>query len=870
MRNIFIYIFLLAASAASAQGGDDDNPKLKRAADNYNFEYVIRKMKADYYKTGSSKSFVLLENALWNRRDYKQLKEIYLKTPQLCSTAECKFHMAETFLAFRDTSQALNAVKGIGAPYEPIIQRKVEFCRNTKHFLNQIIVDGSDKRNTDANEFAPVITKEGVWYVSDRAASVVDNQEYAWTGEGYLSLYNHKNKPVNPLNSEYHDGPFSFSADGKFMFLSRGGYTISNGKKKPMPLEIWVSEKTSKDKWSKPDRLDIENNSLSVSHPAVSSNGDFLLYTASTPDNGRDLYIVRKTGNGWSKPEPLGELVNTPLDEVFPVLLNDSTLYFSSNGLPGFGGLDIFMVRLKNGLPIVPPKNTYAPINSGCDDFHLVYEPEDPAKGYFSSNRNLEQGDDIFEFTIAKMIVGRIVTKRPEALARTEFTVVHKGNQVATVKADENGTLILPYLTPPYEVIVQQAAIDGDLKFTQVFPDKEDEKHKFSLIRSDKTILNEVSLDENLHMTLIYGKAEGDSIQSSYVRGCFVEAEGKAKLNTAVIIDEKGIPVDTLELVDGCITFKKLNGTHSILLPETADDLELTFKAENTSNETFKIPVLSASGKPLKYITISDRSSFVVSLKNIDPEVIKTLIEENKVFKDVEGCVTSLKNKELLKEMKFVLVDEQGNRLDTLALNEKGCFYIKRLKPGQSLIPMADYDEGEIVFRNKNNEDLTDRKFYIRNQNLEIVDSIYMSKLNRLDMELASIYEVENEDVWLNFSLRDTTVIENIYFEYDDHKITLSARRTLNRVVQFLQKNPAVKLTISAHTDSRGNNEYNMILSQNRAKSTMDYLVSKGISKWKIKSAGYGESQLLNNCSDGAECTEEQHAKNRRIEFQIR
>jgi outer membrane protein OmpA-like peptidoglycan-associated protein len=280
--------------------------------------------------------------------------------------------------------------------------------------------------------------------------------------------------------------------------------------------------------------------------------------------------------------------------------------------------------------------------------------------------------------------------------------------------------------------------------------------------------------------------------------------------------------------------------------------------------------VLSATGKPLKFITVSNQSSFVISLKNIDQDKLKELIIENKVYKNVEGCVTGVNNKELIKEMKFALVDEKGNAIDTLYLNEKGCFFIKRLSPDHSLIPLADYDEGEIVFRNRTDEDLTDRKFYIRNKKLEIVDSVYLSKLNRLDMELTSIYQLEAEDVWLDFSLRDTTVIENIYFEYDDYKITLSARRTLNRVVQFLQKNPAVKLTISAHTDSRGNNEYNMILSQNRAKSTMDYLLSKGISKWKIKSAGYGESRLLNNCSDGAECTEEQHAKNRRIEFQIR
>jgi outer membrane protein OmpA-like peptidoglycan-associated protein len=776
--------------------------------------------------------------------------------------------MAETFLAFKDTVRALEAVRNTEDFLFNTIKNKVIFHRNTVHYLNQVVIESDVDMNTESNEICPVIIEGEVWYASDKAKSIVDNEEYGWTGQGYLSIYNQKGSVIQGLNSEYHDGPFSVTADGNTMYFSRAMYGKVDGKKQPIPLSIWQSVKQGK-KWGTPIEVNLINNDENYSHPAISPKGDFMIFTATgTHETGKELMISYRNGGNWTKPENLGKTINTPFDEVFPVLANDSTLYFSSNGLPGFGGLDIFMVKLKNGKPYQQPRNVYGPINSGADDFHLVYLPEDPAKGYFTTNRSFEKGDDIFGFTIAKMIVGRIVTKRPDALQRTQFTVMQNGKEMATVKADPDGNLILPYLNSPYEVLVQQAAVDGDLSFTQISP--EQGVHKFNLIRSDKSILNEISLTDDLHMTLVYGKKDDSSIEGSYVRGCFIEAEGKAKLNTAVIVDVHGNAIDTLPLVDGCITFRKLEGTHSILLPETTDDMELTFKAENVGKDNFKVPVLSATGKPLKFITVSNQSSFVISLKNIDQDKLKELIIENKVYKNVEGCVTGVNNKELIKEMKFALVDEKGNAIDTLYLNEKGCFFIKRLSPDHSLIPLADYDEGEIVFRNRTDEDLTDRKFYIRNKKLEIVDSVYLSKLNRLDMELTSIYQLEAEDVWLDFSLRDTTVIENIYFEYDDYKITLSARRTLNRVVQFLQKNPAVKLTISAHTDSRGNNEYNMILSQNRAKSTMDYLLSKGISKWKIKSAGYGESRLLNNCSDGAECTEEQHAKNRRIEFQIR
>ena len=79
---------------------------------------------------------------------------------------------------------------------------------------------------------------------------------------------------------------------------------------------------------------------------------------------------------------------------------------------------------------------------------------------------------------------------------------------------------------------------------------------------------------------------------------------------------------------------------------------------------------------------------------------------------------------------------------------------------------------------------------------------------------------------------------------------------------------PSIVIKIESHTDSRGNDEYNMILSDNRAKSTYNYIISKGIDPARIESVkGYGESQLRNKCSNGVECTEEEHQLNRRSDF---
>ena len=109
-----------------------------------------------------------------------------------------------------------------------------------------------------------------------------------------------------------------------------------------------------------------------------------------------------------------------------------------------------------------------------------------------------------------------------------------------------------------------------------------------------------------------------------------------------------------------------------------------------------------------------------------------------------------------------------------------------------------------------------------------------------------------------------------IYFDFDKWDITSKATVELDKVVTIMKEYPAMIIKIESHTDSRGRDEYNMELSDKRAKATKDYIVSQGIESQRIESAiGYGESRLLNECSNGVKCTEEQHDINRRSEFII-
>ena len=111
--------------------------------------------------------------------------------------------------------------------------------------------------------------------------------------------------------------------------------------------------------------------------------------------------------------------------------------------------------------------------------------------------------------------------------------------------------------------------------------------------------------------------------------------------------------------------------------------------------------------------------------------------------------------------------------------------------------------------------------------------------------------------------------IKNIYFDFDKYNIRVEAAIDLEKILIVLTDNPGMKLDIRSHTDSRGTFKYNEVLSNNRAKSTIQWLIKNGIHPNRLTAKGYGENQLVNHCSDGVYCTEEEHQLNRRSEFII-
>jgi outer membrane protein OmpA-like peptidoglycan-associated protein len=134
--------------------------------------------------------------------------------------------------------------------------------------------------------------------------------------------------------------------------------------------------------------------------------------------------------------------------------------------------------------------------------------------------------------------------------------------------------------------------------------------------------------------------------------------------------------------------------------------------------------------------------------------------------------------------------------------------------------------------------------------------------------------DVDTNAVRLDLNLPDQFVsnkinINTIYFDFDKFNIRPDAAKELDKVVQVMKEYPELLIEAGSHTDSRGKDKYNMKLSERRAKSTVDYIVSKGIDASRITFQGYGETELVNKCSNDVKCTDDEHQLNRRTEFKI-
>ena len=333
--------------------------------------------------------------------------------------------------------------------------RGCELAPQWKEEGSRYIVKQDKMFNSRRADYCPMYldkNQEYIYFTSTNEKSTGElRSEITGTKKGdiYFSKKDEKGKWSRPevvdggLNTEHDEGAAAFSPDGSTMYLSRAVRQAS-----PTTVEIYTSSR-SEAKWSAPQKFEITADTLSnYSDPFVSPDGNWLYFASDMPggQGGTDIWRINlKDKHGTL--ENLGPQINTKGNERFPNVRTDSLLYFSSDGHPGMGGLDLFLATLqprdendRTAMDRWVIENMGVPMNSAADDFGLTFGTGE--SGFFSSNRGDARGyDHIFSFIKPDLqiwISGYVVDKDDEPVPNAVIRIVGDdgSNQKTVAKPD--------------------------------------------------------------------------------------------------------------------------------------------------------------------------------------------------------------------------------------------------------------------------------------------------------------------------------------------------------------------------------------------------------------------------------------------------
>lgn len=322
---------------------------------------------------------------------------------------------------------------------------------------NQYTVKKEPQFNSRRSDYSPMLVGDDADVLvlsstrNDAAGDDISGITGLKFGDLFSSRKNDQGKwqPVevieSEVNTEYDEGASCLSPDGKTMYFTR----CSSDPDYPRFAEIWKSQRSDAS-WGKPTKCDIARDTLSsYAHPAVSPDGEWLYFVSDFPggEGGLDIWRTRILSNGFGGMENLGRPINTAGDEMFPAFRPNGDLYFSSDGHPGMGGLDIFVAR-EDSLRGMIVENLQFPLNSSADDFGMTFEGVHN-RGFFCSSRNDGKGwEHIYSFEcpeILQTVTGWVYEKDgyelPEALV---YMVGNDGtNLKLSVRGDGSFTQVL-------------------------------------------------------------------------------------------------------------------------------------------------------------------------------------------------------------------------------------------------------------------------------------------------------------------------------------------------------------------------------------------------------------------------------------------
>lgn len=402
--------------------------------------------------------------------------------------------------------------------------------------------------NTPFSDFGTGFCGKGkVIYSSAKDTGVIIKRKHSWNEKSFLKLYsadiNTDGTLSNPVmlkgdvNTRYHQSSPAVTKDGKYMYFTRNNFIdgkLGSDKNGTNFLKIYVAENI-KGEWKNVTELayPINSDGFSSAHPALSADESQLFFVSDRGNKfgDSDIYTVSlskgKIGNDVVK---LGDEINTPGRETYPFVDEKGILYFSSDGHPGLGGLDVF-AAMKDLDGVYHVVNLGDDVNTSADDFSYIINGESKT-GFFSSNRSgnddiygfTENRPPLFDFEIRPTIFGTI-TNEGNPIADLTVEVFNPANEkVSTVTTDNTGKYIVK-LDPfnEYKLVYSKSGIAGKTIVTPALKPMENREISFDLLKemqiivdgTVKTIESGVDLTHLLCLNPIYFDYGGFKIRES-------------------------------------------------------------------------------------------------------------------------------------------------------------------------------------------------------------------------------------------------------------------------------------------------------------------------------------------------------------------